>query len=614
MLRRAPHALISLGVVAGAIFYAPPIRAQATSTPATETPMPIKPKTDSAKDSVKVKPDTIKAPVGRFSDPTVADQSAKNDWNREEMFGTGALTLLDLLDRVPELTTFRSGWISTPQIAAYNGDPRRVRVFLDDIEMDALNGRDGGVRDLSSIQIWTLEHVTLERTPNELRIYLRSWRVDRTTPYTRTDVTTGDENTNLYRGYYGKRYDGGQIFQAAAQQYGVNSKRTSGTGDALSLLARIGVAKKFWSVDAYANRTHSNRATEIPLFTYTQPAIPPLNATNTIAYIRAGLGHVESGPWLQVIASAQQLRETSPHTIGTASAPTTSGGIAVPRDTADTTRSSTQIVIAGGLRVGPGRLTLQERMRTFEQKRDYGPTARFELGSGMNLLSAYGESDALRRITLTEVSLHLQPLRFLALTAEAGHRTGSIEPGGPPSGTSLRGNIGVRIGRMWLTGGLISFDSAERFGARVYDTAFVSGLIGRSTGVTTSLRGPVWKGIGVDSWITHWSNPAMNQPRYQTRSELNYANRFLKRFPSGDFEVRATAALEYRGRLYFPTASSTIGVGSARTVTGLLEVRILRAVISYQQRNAFGYQYEIVPGYQMPRVLGIYGVRWEFWN
>jgi hypothetical protein len=55
-------------------------------------------------------------------------------------------------------------------------------------------------------------------------------------------------------------------------------------------------------------------------------------------------------------------------------------------------------------------------------------------------------------------------------------------------------------------------------------------------------------------------------------------------------------------------------VAAAKTLSGLLEIRILRAVVSYQQRNILGYQYFVVPGFEMPRVLAIYGVRWEFWN
>ncbi len=530
------------------------------------------------------------------------------------MFASGSLTLLDLLDHVPELTTFRSGWISTPQVAAYNGDVGKVRVFIDDVEMDALNGREGGVLDLGSIQIWTLEHVTLERSASELRVYLRTWRVERTTPYTRTDIVTGNENTNLYRGYYGKRYERGQVLQIAGQQYGTSSSRTAGTGDGLSLLGRIGIGKKSWSADAYVNRTRVNRSTQTVLFPSDRPAIPPLDATNTLAYLRAGYGHVDAGPWVQIIAATQQFKESSSHTSGTPTASTTTGGIAVPRDTADTTTSSSQLVIGGGLRFGPGRLILQERMRMTAHRRDFGPSARLEVGSGLNVVGAYAESDALRRVTLTEASVRLQPLSFIALSASASHRTASIEPGGGPSGTAIRGSAGVKLFGLWLSGGVITSDTTLRGAAPVYDTSYVSGAVGRSTGVTTTLRGPVWKGIGTDSWITHWSNPLMYQPRYESRSEINYSNNFETRFPTGNFSLRASAAMEYRGRVSFPTSADAIGAGSSRVLSGLLEIRILRAVISYQQRNILAYQYEIIPGFQMPRVLAIYGVRWEFWN
>ena len=61
-------------------------------------------------------------------------------------------------------------------------------------------------------------------------------------------------------------------------------------------------------------------------------------------------------------------------------------------------------------------------------------------------------------------------------------------------------------------------------------------------------------------------------------------------------------------------AAGDIETGVSKTLSAILEIRILRAVISYQQRNVMGYQYQIVPSFEMPRVLAIYGVRWEFWN
>jgi hypothetical protein len=98
------------------------------------------------------------------------------------------LTVVDILDRIPGLTTYRSGWIATPQTAAFNGDFQRVRIFYDGIEMDSLDPDNGGILDLSTVQLWTLEHLSVERSAGEARVFMRSWRVENTTPYTRVDV------------------------------------------------------------------------------------------------------------------------------------------------------------------------------------------------------------------------------------------------------------------------------------------------------------------------------------------------------------------------------------------------------------------------------------------
>jgi len=185
-------------------------------------------------DSLRVKIDSIKAPIGRFADPLTYEVGPQYEWNRAQLFATGALTLVDLLDRIPGITTFRSGWLATPQTATFNGDFRRVRLFYDGIEIDNLDNTTGGVIDLSTIQIWTLEHLSIERSASEVRIYMRTWRVDNTDPSTRVDVATGNEDTNLYRGFYGKRYNNGGVLQLAGQQYGVASTRNAGSGDALS--------------------------------------------------------------------------------------------------------------------------------------------------------------------------------------------------------------------------------------------------------------------------------------------------------------------------------------------------------------------------------------------
>jgi hypothetical protein len=49
-------------------------------------------------------------------------------------------------------------------------------------------------------------------------------------------------------------------------------------------------------------------------------------------------------------------------------------------------------------------------------------------------------------------------------------------------------------------------------------------------------------------------------------------------------------------------------------LSGLIEIRILQAVLTYQYRNLLVEQFVTVPRYQMPRQTQFYGVRWDFWN
>jgi len=148
-------------------------------------------------------PDTtkVRTPLLKADQPRLLTVGPAYHWNRDELFASGALTLADLLDRIPGFAAFSAGWISTPMMGSYLGDPARVRIFYDGVELDPLDPGMRGLQDFASIDLWTLEEVSVERGASELRVYLRSWTVDHTTPYTRADVLTGNNETNLYRAF-----------------------------------------------------------------------------------------------------------------------------------------------------------------------------------------------------------------------------------------------------------------------------------------------------------------------------------------------------------------------------------------------------------------------------
>ncbi len=593
--------------MAGALLYAaaPPAGAQIVPPPASEVPIPVKPPTDTSADSARIKRDTIQPPIGRFADPVLYEIGPQYDYDREELFATGALTLVDLLERIPGLTTFRSGWLATPQTAAFNGDFRRLRVFYDGVEMDNLDPSTGGLLDLSTVQIWTLEHLSIERSANELRLYLRSWRVDNTTPYTRVDVATGNEETNLYHGFYGKRFDRGQVLQFAGQQYGVASSRFAGSGDGLSLLSRVGIARKDWSVDAFVNRSHATRGLQRP--SAGRPPIPSLDATHTNAYIRAAIGGVESGPWVQLIAASLAFKGTMEPTAPVSPPPP---GTPAP-GTGEKRVSEMQYTASAGYTRGPARLELQERVRARNGATYNGLSGRLDFVTGLGVLSAFAEHDGMRGTANADVGIRAEPLPFLALSGSVARTSaGTLLP----SSTSARAEVGLKIFGPWVSAGFVTRGAATVPAPIVYDTLFLPATVSSATGTTLSIRGPIAHGVGIDAFVTRWDEARPYAPQYQSRSEINFASSFLNRFPKGDFGVRAAAIYEYREHTDFPLAAGDIPTAVSRTISGMLEIRIMRAVVSYQQRNILAYQYQIIPGFEMPRVLAIYGVRWEFWN
>jgi hypothetical protein len=596
-------------VLAGALLFVGGARLAAQVVPSdiVSTPIPVKPPTDTTgADTTLARADSIQPPVGRFADPILYEIGPQYAWNRRELFALGALTVVDLLERIPGLTTYRSGWIATPQTAAYNGDFQRVRIFYDGIEMDSLDPDNGGILDLSTVQLWTLEHLSVERSAGEARVFMRSWRVDNTTPYTRVDVATGNEETNLYRGFYGKRFSGGQLLQLAGQQYGVTSSRFAGSGDALSLLARVGMARNAWSVDAFVSRTHPTRGIQRPIAGTGRPEIPALDATHTTAYVRAAIGN-QNGPWAQI--SAGSLRFKGDEVVTTVG----DGGVSVT-DTVSLAISEAQYNVSAGLTLGPARLEARDRLRAIGGNTYNSVSARLDVALPWTLVSGFAESDGFRRSTNADVGVRFQPLPFIAVSGSLAQTTARSGNGSFPSSRSARGEVGIKFFRPWVSFGAMTLDNALVRAPVVYDTAFQPIALGRSNGIVGSIRGPIAGGFGIDAYVTRWESQVPYRPQFQSRSEINFASTFPRRFPSGDFELRFAGIYEYRGGNLFPLRTTDLEVLAAKTVSALLEIRIMRAVISYQQRNILAYPHEIVPGFEMPRVLAIYGVRWEFWN
>lgn len=554
------------------------------------------------RDTLPTPRDSIKAPLAFAEAPVLADPTGSFVWDRKDMFASGALTVHDLLERIPGLTTLRSGWIAQPMVGAYLGDAGRVRVFLDGMELTELDPRMGGTWDLTQIPLWALDDLRVERAATELRVYMRSWRVDRTTPFTRTDIYTGDQSTNLYRGLFGRRYQHGEALQLAGQQFGTTPGRNAQSSDQLGVLARVGWAAHGWSADATLLRQDRNRGRT--LNEESADTIPGTESTRTDAYVRLGWGTPDRGLWVQGIASSSR------YVFGGRGSTTASGASL----TEDTTRSHSQYVAMAGYGRGPWRGSVTQRLVVGANRRVATPAARASFETGVLTVSTFAEGRSLDSTRRLDASVVVRPVSFVFLGGSVGterHLMGDTLD--PP--TFARGEAGVRVGQIWLSGGVVSRGRIPLDPLAIFRSGSGTIMDSAARGTFATIRGRVFKALYADIQGIQWNDTAaFFRPRHQTRSELYISTSLLDRFPSNNFHLLASAVHEYRSASWWPDTSGPIRLPGYRTISTLLQVRIIRAEIFWNFRNVLAERHSQIPGYPLPRLTNIYGVRWEFWN
>ena len=546
--------------------------------------------------------DTLKPPIAAAEAPVLADPTGSFVWDRRDMFSTGALTVQDLLDRVVGATGIRSGWIAQPMVTAFLGDPRRVRIWLDGLELTELDPRANRVWDLTQIPLWALDDIRVERSASEIRILMRSWRVERTTPFTRTDVYTGDQGTNLYRGLFGRRYRHGEIVQLAGQQYGTSPGRNAASSDALGVLGRVGWANRQWSADAFLLRLDRNRG-RISAFSGPD-SIPGTESTRSEAYVRAGWGRTDSGPWVQALANASRYAYGG--------SGTSSSGTSV---TVDTARTLSQYVVSGGYTRGPIRASATQRLVIGASRQVATPSARLGYDSRMLSVSAFAEGrsgDSTRR---ADISAVVRPLSFVFVSGSYGVERPWETADSVAAPTYVRVEGGVRVGQLWLSGGALRRAAVLLDAPAVIGTDAPPVVDDAARAMFASVKGRIWKAVYADVQGIQWTDSgSYYRPRYQARSELYVSTRLLDRYPSGNLHILASATHEYRSGSLWPTTAGPVRLSGYRTLSTLLQVRVIQAEVFWNFRNVLGERYAHVPGFRLPRLVNVYGVRWEFWN
>ena len=163
-------------------------------------------------------------------------------------------------------TAFRASPCTTPAGSRRHRSPRTwatfvsIRVFFDGFEMPVLDPRTRrrarsdagqhlvarGSRHRAGAAGGARLHSHLARALDDA--------------VTRTDVSTGDQQTNLYRGFFGRRYDGGGACSSEHSSTARRRRRSSAPAATSSAwMARSAGPTRAWSVDAFVTRNSRHR-------------------------------------------------------------------------------------------------------------------------------------------------------------------------------------------------------------------------------------------------------------------------------------------------------------------------------------------------------------------
>ena len=586
----------------------PPPPARVPPEPGDTLPVPVDPAATEATEAVEA--DTTPPPQLPPMPAAAAEgwDAGVWVWDRTALLASGALTLADLLDRIPGVTRVRYGLAGMPEVASgLGGNAGRIEVLLDGFALDPLGGPG---LDLSRIQLAELESVRIRRGLGSLRVELTTLSAWERAAYSRVEAGTGDHGTDLLRGLFlTPSFLGGSLglaverlatdglgFREPAENFGVWAKWTlGGRGRGVQV--------------EYRRASTSREARD---------AYGAFDGTRADLVLR---GRIEPAPGLVAEAFA--------------------GRATVEDVQADTLRLHA-VGEQAGFRAGYRRGGL-EAAASARWRRNHGlPAWDVEFAAGGPLGQILAVDGSVRMVDWRGVGpswsggVRVLGGAFLGIRPLAEWHTGA---GSAPffrdstGAPILTERTGYRLGAVLTRGGLELGAAALMLDA---DSVRALGLIseprgphlypgGRVRGVEASARVPTpWPSLYLEGWFTRWwsGEPWVYLPVESGLASLVFHATPL---PSGNLEVLARLEGRHRGTMLVPVGSGGGGEGpeppilsavpSATTLDFYLQIRVkdVRAFLRWENLMRRRGIWD-VPGRELvgPRIF--YGVKWQFRN
>lgn len=543
-------------------------------------------------------------PLG--SPPGPLPRSGRIVFDRDALWFSGALTLGELLQRIPGAMLVRAGWFGRAEVIHYAGQgATSVSVVLDGFALDPI-GQDSAGLDLSQINLGLLRRVEVEVLPSQLRVYL--FTDDQTVRRARTETSfaTGDASTSSYLIRYLNRWKNGTGLGLGVDYLATNGAVTSpGRSSGLGLWVkgswvpapRFGIAYQVLSVSVDRD--------SFGLGDPSAPVAPPVGkAHRTDLFFRGFVASRADGMGLRFdgLVGSTSYSDTS----------------------AVLDRNALQGAAIASYRAGHWSSELTARLRDtptpveIQLRAATSPLALLTL-SGYLLSRAHLAGRQSREGAL-EAEFRLWP----ALTFHGALRARDEVAAPAILADSAQRVADLSAGVSFATRPIdldLTFTRHGAYAPPVYGAfgAVVPAypaLGVRTATVTFALRPTAY--FTLSGWYRHPLDRGTSayEPPHHSRIYATFRSRLLPILRRGAFDFVAEGALEgwSRGALGADAAGTPVVLKGATVLDWRLELRLLGAALFWTFRNADVERYYVVPGVFMPRVLQRYGVRWEFTN
>lgn len=532
-------------------------------------------------------------------------------WDREAFQLEAAITLADLLELLPGVTTFQSGLYLQPEAAAaVGGTAHRVEVWLDGYVLDPLLESSF---DLSKLELANIESLRIERRMGRLRIHIETLAPKDTRAYSLVEAGVSQPDANLFRGVFltPKLFFG--PLGLAIDRIDTDGSRGSEPADQFAGWAKWAFIRKNFGVQAQFRRMSTDR----------DPQVPWAAKYQRDDFIISARANLAKGLVAEVFGGRSNLEVDTVSTVA--------DNDSVPRVSEDNMQFGARASFNSTAFWADASMRLRDSEQLPSAQLDGSAGVRFGVLSGAAEITQSSWRDAGSALELT-LRAQAGPFAGFRVFGEATTSDRGVPYTSGFADTTdvvLTSYEGYRLGAelQWrgLTAGAallkMKADSVRPFGLP-FDRQFNRFYHGGdATGIEVGGRAPIpfIKGLFATGSLTYWSegNIWIYVPvrSYRAGAELH-----TMPLRSGNLEVLGRLEFVYRGLMLAPneptaeTESDLRQLPGVNTLDGYLQIRIMdvRAFMRWEDltgQDAFNLPDRPIQG---PRL--IYGVKWQFFN